>query len=139
MTSYNSIVPAIILSFGIALSASATVSAKDIALSVPSGRASAIGHISLVSTYDCSYLGRPTVTYPNAPEHGTVSIAWTQSTFSKTSDSLSCKGKFLKGMSIVYRPAAGFRGTDTFTIGLRSVYHGTNSYYHGFDYIITVK
>ena len=107
-------------------------------VTVPAGRSSPIGHLMIYNKFDCGYGAKPKVTISRQARHGIVRVEWRLGVMGSKRAG-RCRGKKAYGMVAWYTPKAGYHGPDHVTIGLRSVYHGTSSYYHAFKIDITVK
>ena len=76
---------------------------------------------------------------PIKPMHGKIRFEWVL--YPLPEGSSNCKGKQIKGMNVLYRPDAGYRGKDEVHIGLRyPMFEGSTSTSYSEDsFNITVK
>jgi hypothetical protein len=72
------------------------------------------------------------------PLHGSVSITTVTTTFKATNGPSPCDGKPFKPVALVYTPAKGFKGADSFVLE-RMVRHGRVDVYDPAEMAITVK
>jgi hypothetical protein len=70
-------------------------------------------------TPDCAFKGYPVISVDQAPAKGTVETAEGADTTVQYSLSGKCIGTPVKGTAIVYKPAPGQTGQDTFTVSGR--------------------
>ncbi len=70
-------------------------------------------------TPECAFKGYPAIAIDKAPAKGTVETAEGADTTIQYSLSGKCIGTPIKGTSIMYKPATGQTGEDTFTISGR--------------------
>ena len=82
---------------------------------VPANRESAIGFIVGV-TPDCHSVEKPKMKLVKAPAHGSIRFQWTKSKLQNISR--NCNGRPAWGMAVFFKPAPGFRGEDSFTMGV---------------------
>lgn len=89
--------------------------AFDDPITLPANRTSGFATFSANSP-DCHMIGKPRMTVPVKPQHGTVSFKWI---VSRLGDSAGiCKGKQGHMMGVFYTPNKGYRGEDHFRIGM---------------------
>jgi hypothetical protein len=93
----------------VAIACSGTAFASETRV-VPANRASAILFYYTAANDTCYAGGKPDVHITHKPEHGGVSTAW--KAFKMGKESGHCAGKPMHGTLVIYRPAAGFHGTD---------------------------
>lgn len=70
-------------------------------------------------TPDCAFKGYPAIAVEKAPAKGTVETAEGADTIVQYSLSGKCIGTPIKGTAIMYKPATGQSGEDTFTVSGR--------------------
>ena len=84
-------------------------------ITVPANRSSGIGEFA-ANTPDCHVIGKPKMSVPTKPAHGSVSFQWVASRLGD--EAKSCKGRSAHVMRVFYTPNQGYRGEDHFTIGM---------------------
>ena len=98
----------------VALVSSAAL-AFDETITVPANRTSNIATFS-ANTQDCHLIGKPKMTVPVKPKHGTVSFKWIAARLGDNAG--ICKGRMGHMMGAFYTPDKGYRGADSFRIGM---------------------
>ncbi|WP_438749208.1 hypothetical protein [Pararhizobium sp. O133] len=84
---------------------------------VPANRESTITFLAGV-TASCRTSAKPKMKIVEAPAHGSVRFQWTKGKI--TNISKLCNGRPAWGMAILFKPTAGYRGKDSFTVGIVS-------------------
>ena len=103
---------------------------------VPANRASAIFFYYTVDPSTCYNGGKPRFNVGSKPEHGTVTASWQATKMGK--ESWNCKGSPMKGMLVIYKPTAGFHGSDKVTFAFSTQY-GQFLMHRAYTVKITVK
>ena len=98
---------------------SALISSQAIAfdgtIKLPANRTSGFATFS-ASTDECHSVGKPTMSLPVKPQHGTVTFKWIPARPNGKAN--GCHGKMGHVMGAFYTPKSGFRGEDRFRIGM---------------------
>lgn len=84
---------------------------------VPAGRRTVLFDFSNIDE-SCQSIGRSKGTVLTEPAHGKVTFEWVSGRLGD--GTRFCKGKYAKVLRISYTPDKGFRGEDTFRIGVTS-------------------
>lgn len=84
---------------------------------VPAGRRSVLFEFSNIDE-TCQTIGRAKGKVLTEPSHGKVTFEWVSARLGE--NTRFCKGKYAKVLRISYTPDKGFRGDDTFRIGVSS-------------------
>ena len=95
--------------------------AKTISKTVAAGRASNIDHYTGWNN-DCSFMVIK-IDVTSKPAHGSVSTRISNGRIPGHADigsSSACAGKPTKVLNLYYKPARGYRGTDSFTVNMSS-------------------
>ena len=90
-----------------------TAHAEDIA--VPANRETAVNFVTGV-TDNCHNIAKPKMKVVKEPAHGTVRFQWVK--YKIQNISRICDGRPAWGMAILFKPASGYRGKDSFTFGV---------------------
>lgn len=77
---------------------------------VAANRASGIGFFYTASHADCSSGAKPTFHITSRPEHGSLTSQWKG--FFMGKEAGRCTGKPAHGTLVIYRPNAGYHGSD---------------------------
>ncbi len=104
----------------LAVTAVPAQAAEDV-LTLPANRETQIGFIAPIAATTCEVAGKPKIHIAKAPAHGKVRTQWTTAKYRNLSSNPAynlCNGKTVHGTAIFYRPDNGFRGTDTFSLGV---------------------
>ncbi|MCD2171802.1 hypothetical protein [Rhizobium sp. C4] len=72
-------------------------------------------HVMADRSVGCQQPARPKMLVERAPQHGAVSFKWTHHSGNQVQS--GCKGVTVGGWDVVYTPARGYHGPDTFRIG----------------------
>ncbi len=107
-------------------------------ITLPANRTSGFATFT-ANTPDCHLIGKPKMTLPKMPQHGTVTFKWIVGTLGDSAG--ICKGKKGHMMGVYYTPNKGYRGEDRFRIGMAfPKYDFANGYdYSTEDVTIVVK
>jgi hypothetical protein len=98
--------------------------ASDDVMRIPANRTTSVGDFYAYSE-TCNLLGKPQMTVPGKPKHGTVKFEWVSKRLGD--DAGACKGRTGRVMRAWYTPTKGYRGQDSFKIGIRfPKYEGSN-------------
>ena len=99
----------------IAMSVPAASMAESIDGSVPANRTTKVYAFTVADRSTCASPGRPKMIVSKAPQHGKVTFDWGFLPAGK--GFRNCANGMMRAMAIVYTPAKGFRGVDSFSVG----------------------
>jgi hypothetical protein len=99
----------------IAMSVPAAAIAETVTGNVPANRATKVYAFTVADSSTCASPGRPKMKVAKAPKHGTVTFDWGFVPAGKAFR--NCQGGRMRAMAIIYTPAKGYRGEDSFTVG----------------------
>ncbi|MCD2177708.1 hypothetical protein [Rhizobium sp. C1] len=87
----------------------------------------------------CQQPARPTMLMERAPQHGTVAFHWAHHQLKGGRD--ACKNIAIGGWEIIYTPAKGYHGPDSFRIGAQFAQYveASGSSYASDGYDLVVK
>lgn len=123
------------LAAALCLCTALSATAGTISKTVPAGRASKVDHYTGWND-DCSFLS-VNVDILVKPAHGTLAprTAMGRIGEAQIGNAGACRGKPTKVLELYYKPARGYRGTDGFSVNMRTPKSAPVRY----DYVVTVE
>jgi len=88
-------------------------SAADV--TVPANRESMIGYMTGIAD-NCHNAGKPKMDVAREPAHGAVRFQWMKRKIDRKTS--VCNGRAVWGMAVFFKPDAGYRGKDAFSVGM---------------------
>lgn len=119
---------------------SQTADASTIRRAVSANASTSVGffHVMASLAAGCQQPARPKMLIERAPQHGSVTFRWNHHAGNQIRN--GCKGVPVGGWDVVYTPARGYHGPDTFRIGAQydQFLVGGGAGYHsdGFELIV---
>lgn len=115
--------------------------AESVRGNVPANRSTVVGFFNVISgeRSTCQQPQKPTMQIVTAPLHGSVTFRWTRHKWNGMPG--VCKNLGIGGMEIIYTPAKGYHGPDTFKIGAQYAQYveASGSSYASGSYILNVR
>lgn len=114
--------------------------ASTVRRAVSANKSTSLGffHVMTNMGAGCQQPARPKMLVERAPQHGTVVFRWTHHDGNQIKN--GCKGVPVGGWDVVYTPARGYHGPDSFRIGAQYTQYlvgGGDSYSSdGFELVV---